>query len=93
MKLKQKQIRNEINFRIEVLSKEVVSRLLKDFVLLYNEVSQTASDLKNEQLDVKVPTFRGEQAKRDVMYGIGKHMREHSIHMQKLLRTTNAPKS
>ena len=72
------------------MAKEVVSKLVKDFVALYNEVSQTASALKNEQLDVKVPIFRGEQAKRGIMYGIGNHMREHSVHIQKILRVTKA---
>ena len=73
------------------MTNEQASKLLSDLVSLYYQVTQTASDLTSEQLEAVVPFGRSERQKRSILYGIGDHMREHSVHIQKLLQKTGAP--
>ncbi len=72
------------------MSKEQIQKLLNDMVTAYNQVAPALNGLTNQQLETVVKPFRNEQSARNALYGIGNHVREHSVHVQKVMQVTGA---
>ena len=72
------------------MANEQTRKLISDLVEAYNQAAAAGLQLQDAELEKKVPIFRGEQSKRAILYGLGNHAREHSIHIQKVLQETGA---
>ncbi len=65
--------------------------MLQETSALFMQASAELEKLSNEQLDQRVKLFSREVPKRVAAYDLGNHLREHSIHVQKLLEKVGAP--
>lgn len=72
------------------MAKDQVRKMLQETSALFMQTIAELDKVSNEQLDQRVKLFSREVPRRNAAYDLGNHLREHSIHVQKLLEKVGA---
>lgn len=74
------------------MSNKETQRLLEEVMAVHRQFETVAASLANEELTRPVPMrTRTNATVRTVLYIVGNHAREHTVHLKKLLQATGAP--